>query len=190
MGKGQDLKRWRVLYFILLFSLLNQWTRWLPVYLSSVSMNECTSICDQVSFTPLCQSCGDDDYACSLCHECRVTHNSAFYNLEDGVCMTTVQYGIISGVGFASMGLTLTGARNWRCRAVRLHLQSVSRVRVHPSTGSTHPRAWDRRYCTDPLHLHSVPTSSVASAPFSYRRAFFLRTGRPTRPAPSLTAPY
>ena len=32
--------------------------------------------------------------------------------------------------------------------------------------------------------------AGVPAGPFSFRGAFFLRTGRPTRPAPSLRAPY
>lgn len=95
------MEKGKILFFILIFSLLNQWIRWLPVYLSSVSIQKCQDLCDQVSFTPTCISCASDDEACSDCHECRMSYDSSFYNFEDGVCMTTTQYGVITGMGFA-----------------------------------------------------------------------------------------
>lgn len=94
-----------LLLFIMVFCLLNQWMRWLPVYLSSVSIDECeVSACLNVAFTPLCHGCSinSTDYTtCSNCHTCRTTYHSEDYNLQDGVCMTTTQYGIVTGIGFA-----------------------------------------------------------------------------------------
>ena len=102
--------RWRVLIFVLLFSLLTQWTRWLPVYLSSVSIDECEDVCENVAFEPICIECVQDDYSlignetyteCNNCRICRIEYDSENYNLQDGVCMTTSQYGLITGLGFS-----------------------------------------------------------------------------------------
>ena len=81
--------------------------RWLPVYLSSVSLEECeSSSCLDVAFTPICSGCGtvsnSTEYsACIACHECRQTYHGEFFNFEDGVCMTTTEYGILTGIGFS-----------------------------------------------------------------------------------------
>lgn len=54
-----------LLFFILSFSLLSQWIRWLPVYLSAVTFPHCDSVCSFVPFTPLCETCGNSSYALS-----------------------------------------------------------------------------------------------------------------------------
>jgi len=93
--------RYLVLAFVLLFSLLNQWSRWLPVYLSTVRLDECVASCSGVSFEPLCKGCAASDTQCIACNACRTTYDSARYNLQDGVCMTSAQYGVLTGVGFS-----------------------------------------------------------------------------------------
>jgi len=96
---------WTLLVFICIFCLLSQWMRWLPVYLSSVTLEECDSAsCASVAFTPLCTPCVSNttDYsACTTCHDCRQTFHSEIYNFEDGVCMTTTEYGVLTGIGFS-----------------------------------------------------------------------------------------
>ena len=97
-----------LLFFILVFCLLSQWMRWLPVYLSAVTLAECETAdaCLGVAFTPICQGCSGNsstaEYAsCVACLECRQTYHSEVYNFEDGVCMTTTEYGVLTGVGFS-----------------------------------------------------------------------------------------
>jgi MFS family permease len=89
------------MFFILVFSMLNQWIRWLPVYLSSVYLGQCYDSCKGVSFSPICEECVVGDDRCTLCRECKIENNYEFYNLEDGICMTTEQYGVITGIAFA-----------------------------------------------------------------------------------------
>jgi hypothetical protein len=99
--KRDSLKPWLLLSFILLFSLLNQWGRWLPVYLSLPLKQKCAKSCQYVNYSPLCDDCGSEDEGCIVCHECRLDNNSLFYNFQDGVCMNTQQYGLITGPAFS-----------------------------------------------------------------------------------------
>jgi len=91
-------------FFIVLFSLFNQWIRWLPTYLSSVMLEQCEELCSEVPFTPICESCSVSDpefQACSACLECRTFNHHEFYNLQDGTCMSTNDYGVLTGFGFS-----------------------------------------------------------------------------------------
>ena len=78
-----------------------QWIRWLPVYLSSVTVDECEVYCSDIPFTPLCQSCNEDDNGCNDCHNCRIEYDTTYLNLMDGVCMSTNEYGVLTGIGFS-----------------------------------------------------------------------------------------
>ena len=99
----RDIPRYLVLFFIAVFSLLAQWSRWLPVYLSTVRPRECggVGLCAGLSFEPLCSGCDQYDEACILCNTCRTDYESWRYNFQDGVCMTSKQYGLITGFGFS-----------------------------------------------------------------------------------------
>ena len=97
----QNSNRLRVIVFVLLFSMFAQWIRWLPVYLSSVTVEECEVYCSDTPFTPLCQSCNEDDTGCNDCHNCRIEYDTTYLNLMDGVCMSTNEYGILTGIGFS-----------------------------------------------------------------------------------------
>lgn len=89
-----------LLLFILCLSLLAQWTRWLPIYVSSISTPECMDYCGELPFTPLCQDCSGDSQ-CELCHTCRNSFDSGFVNFLDGACINTLQYAIIAGSAFS-----------------------------------------------------------------------------------------
>jgi hypothetical protein len=123
--------RYSLLAFILLFSMFNQWIRWLPVYLSAVTDSACDSLCDNIPFTPLCKKCESlesdsilaQEYpklsasssstgtavlvndaivsSCEACHSCRRESKSEVYNLMDGICMSTKQYAMLTGLGFS-----------------------------------------------------------------------------------------
>ena len=82
--------------------MLAQWGRWLPVYLSSVRLEQCggLGICKGQSFEPLCTLCPPTDEPCILCQRCRKEFESWYYNFQDGVCMTKNEYGLINGFGF------------------------------------------------------------------------------------------
>ena len=99
----RDIPRYLVLFFIAVFSLLAQWSRWLPVYLSTVRPRECggVGLCAGLSFEPLCAGCDQYDEACILCNTCRTDYESWRYNFQDGVCMSSKQYGLITGFGFS-----------------------------------------------------------------------------------------
>ena len=101
--KHLEVHRYIVLSFILVFSLIAQWSRWLPVYLSTVRPRECggVGLCAGLSFEPLCVSCDEYDSACESCNLCRTEHESWNYNFQDGVCMTSKQYGLMTGFGFS-----------------------------------------------------------------------------------------
>lgn len=93
-----------ILFFIVLFSMFNQWIRWLPTYLSSVMLEECEDLCSLIPFTPICESCSPNDSnfaACNACLECRIFNHHEFYNLQDGTCMSTSDYGVLTGFGFS-----------------------------------------------------------------------------------------
>lgn len=99
----RHIHRQLVLFFIATFSLLAQWSRWLPVYLSTVRLKECgeEGVCKGLSFEPLCRGCDQYDEACLLCNTCRIDYESYRYNFQDGVCMDSKQYGLITGFGFS-----------------------------------------------------------------------------------------
>ena len=101
--KHLEVRRYIVLSFILLFSLIAQWSRWLPVYLSTVRLDVCATsdLCRGLSFVPLCKGCDANDSACESCNTCRTEHESWNYNFQDGVCMTSKQYGLMTGFGFS-----------------------------------------------------------------------------------------
>jgi MFS family permease len=102
--RGQrNVHKWLVLFFVLIFSLLSQWSRWLPVYLSSVRIKECVGpgVCKGIIYEPVCKECSETDEACLLCRACRIEYESEYYNFQDGVCMTRKQYGLITGFGFS-----------------------------------------------------------------------------------------
>ena len=99
--RGHNATRVRIILFVLLFSMFAQWIRWMPVYLSSVTVDECEVYCSDIPFTPLCQSCNEDDTGCNDCHNCRIEYDTTYLNLMDGVCMSTNEYGVLTGIGFS-----------------------------------------------------------------------------------------
>lgn len=104
-----------VLGLLLLVYILNQWDRYLFNYLSTVPITDCGSSKDEVCYydtsikdiIPLtsCSTCpdvGTKGYwpKCMDCQKCLNDHDASKYNLKYGACISNVQYGLISGVGF------------------------------------------------------------------------------------------
>ncbi|CAM9401026.1 unnamed protein product, partial [Sphacelaria rigidula] len=71
--------------------------------LAAVSVEHCDDECDGVSFEPLCYMNEETDEDELRCLACRQAYDTGFYNLKDGACVSTTQYGTLAGPGFTIM---------------------------------------------------------------------------------------
>ncbi|KAG5188640.1 major facilitator superfamily domain-containing protein [Tribonema minus] len=93
-----------VLFVMTALNVINFWHRNLLYNLSAVSAPQCTELCDDVPFQPLCTvACDDGDTDCVDCATCRTAYDNGWYNLKDGACVTSAQYGLLAGFGFTVM---------------------------------------------------------------------------------------
>ncbi|CAN0244086.1 unnamed protein product, partial [Phaeothamnion confervicola] len=102
-----------VLGVLTLLNIANLWHRYLLYNLSAVSATECSAVCTDVPFVPLCEPCPGpsssspssqaDEDACVVCQMCRNTFDSVDYNLKDGACIDNTAYGYLAGFGFTLM---------------------------------------------------------------------------------------
>lgn len=113
-------RRTLALYVLLLGYISNQWSRYSIVYLGSVGIDECSSLCsgssdpDAATATstlevPLCASYVCETDSCLRCQTCLDAHDAGFRDVKYATCLSSTQLGVLLSYGyivlFAIMGL-------------------------------------------------------------------------------------